>query len=223
MAITTSLVDYFPTFSLNTGNFNIGTEIYVGKSKSLLVNVGLIRSYGPSTGLLSITSIKTTGWSVQLEGRHYFRRRKIIEPAILLFWPHIFQYHTKNLNNTGYYVSIQTGYQSTSTERPETVVDFIDNNPFPNTTHYKKNIYHVERYIIRLNCLVGYQCIKRHGLTVDYAVGLGGQFISSFSINRLGPDNNWPNSEREISNKFFDHGNAMVPTFVYRVRLGWAF
>lgn len=222
--ITTSLIDYFPTFNLNTGNFNIGAEIYVRNNKSFSVNAGLIRSYGPSSGLLSITSIKTNGWSIQLEGRHYFNKRKIVQPAILLFWPHIFQYHTKDLNNTGYYISVHTGYQSTVTEREETAVDFVDSNPFPNTTHYKKNIYQVNRSAIRLNCLIGYQCIKRHGLTVDYSVGLGGQFISSFSSNRLGQDINWPNSEREIiSNKLFDHGTAISPSFVYRVRLGWAF
>ncbi|MEO0075894.1 MAG: hypothetical protein ABIK31_07345 [candidate division WOR-3 bacterium] len=220
--ITTSLTDYLPTIQLNTGNFNIGTEIYLKNKKSIFANIGVIKSYGQSGGLLGISSISTQGLKIQVEGRHYLNKHKIFEPAILLFWPHIFQYKSQKLQNTGYYVAVNSFYQWTATDRQETVVAYIDNNPFPNSSHYKQNIYTVNRNVIGLNILFGYQCIKKCGLTVDYSVGLGGQFISSSSSNRIGTDTNWPNSEKEyLSNKLFDKGTGFSPNFIYQVRLGW--
>jgi len=115
--ITTSLLEYFPTFKLNTGNFNIGTEIYLKNRKSFYANIGLIKSYGPSGGLFGISSLSTPGLKVQVEGRHYLNRHKIFEPAILLFWPHIFQYKSQKLQNTGYYAAVHSFYQFTATDR----------------------------------------------------------------------------------------------------------
>ncbi len=222
VTITTSVFDYFPTFNLNTGNFNIGTEIYLKNRKSLCANFGIIKSYGQSNGLLSISSISTQGLKIQVEGRHYINKHKIFEPSLLLFWPHIFQYKSQTLQNTGYYFAVHSFYQWTATDRQETVVDYIDNNPFPNSRHYKQNIYTVDRNVYGLNIKFGYQCIKKYGLTVDYAVGLGGQFISSSSTNRLGADTNWPNSQNEnLSNKLFDKGTGFSPNIIYQVRLGW--
>ena len=132
--ITTSLTDYLPTIKLNTGNFNIGSEIYLKDRKSIYANFGLIKSYGQPRGLLSISSLSTQGMKIQIEGRQYLNLHKIFEPAILLFWPHIFQYKSQTLPNTGYYVAIHSSYQWTATKRQETVVDYIDNNPFPNST-----------------------------------------------------------------------------------------
>jgi hypothetical protein len=220
--ITTSLLDYFPTLRLNTGNFNIGSEIYIKNRKSFCVNFGIIKSYGQSSGLISINSQSTQGMKIQVEARHYLNRRKIFEPAIFLFWPHIFQYKSQTLQNTGYYVAIHSSYQWTATDREETVIDYIDNNPFPNTAHYRQNIYTVDRNVYGLNLKFGYQCIKKYGLTIDYGVGLGVQYISSSSKNRIGNDFSWPNSERDHGNKLFDKGTGIAPNFLYQVRLGWA-
>ncbi|MCX8167232.1 MAG: DUF3575 domain-containing protein, partial [Candidatus Micrarchaeota archaeon] len=117
--IATSVFDYLPSLNWNTGNFNIGAEMYVGKNKSLSLNIGIIQSYGPSNELLSITSLSTHGWSVQSEIRYYFNKHQIVQPLILLFWPHIFQFNSKILKNTGYYFSVHTGYQFTNPLRQE--------------------------------------------------------------------------------------------------------
>lgn len=186
------------------------------------MNVGMIRSYGPSNGMLSINSEKTQGMKIQVEGRYYLNKHKIFEPALFLFWPHIFQYKSQTLQNTGYYLAVHSHYQLTTTDRQETIVDYIDNNPFPNTSHYKQNMYTVDRTVYALHLKFGYQCIKKVGLTINYGVGLGIQYISSSSKNRLGNDFSWPNSERDYGNKLFDKGTGIAPSFVYHVRLGWA-
>jgi len=215
--ITTSVLEYLPTIKLNTGNFNIGTEIYLKNRKSVYANFGLIKSYGQPSGWFSLSSQGTQGLKIQVEGRHYFNRHKIFEPAILLFWPHIFQYKSQTLQNTGYYLALHSFYQWTATDRQETVVDYIDNNPFPNSTHYKQNIYLVDRNVYGLNIKFGYQCIKKCGLTVDYSVGLGGQYISSDSSNKLGTNN-----DKDLPwNKLFDSGTGFYPNIIYQVRLGW--
>lgn len=215
--ITTSVFEYFPTIKLNTGTFNIGTEIYLKNRKSVYANFGLIKSYGQSSGWFGISSQNTQGLKIQVEGRHYLNRHKIVEPAILLFWPHIFQFKSQTLPNTGYYFAVQSIYQWTATDRQETVVDFIDNNPLPNSTHYKQNRYTVNRTVYGIGMKFGYQCIKKCGLTVDYSVGLGGQYISSSSSNKLGT-----NINNDIPwKKLFDSGTGFYPDLIYQVRLGW--
>lgn len=215
--ITTSVFDYLPTIKLNTGTFNIGTEIYLKNRKSVYANFGLIKSYGQPSGWFGISSQNTQGLKIQVEGRHYLKRHKIVEPAILLFWPHIFQFKSQALPNTGYYFAAQSLYQWTATDRQETVVDFIDNNPVPNSTHYKQNVYTVNRNVYGLGMKFGYQCIKKCGLTVDYSVGFGGQYISSNSGNKLGTNQN-----NDIPwKKLFDSGAGLYPDIIYQVRLGW--
>lgn len=203
--ITTSLTDYLPTFKLNTGNFNLGSEIYLKNRNSLYANIGLIKSYGHSRGLFNISALRTHGMQLQIEGRHYINRHKLFEPAILLFWPHIFQYKSQPLPNTGYYFALHSSWQWTSTDRQEV-----------------QNVYTVDRNAIGLNILFGYQCVKRSGLTIDYSVGLGGQYISSSSTNRIGTDTDWPNSEKDyFSNRLFDKGKGFSPSFIYQLRFGW--
>ena len=221
LTFTTIVTDYIPTLQLNTANINIGTEVYLKNRKSLAFNFGVVKSYGPSGGWFSINSENTIGFKGQVEGRHYLNKHKLFEPAILLFWPHIFQYETQELHNTGYYIAVHSSFQTTVTDRQETVLDYIDDNPFPNTYHYKRNIYTVDRNVLTLNIKFGYQCIKKSGLTVDYAVGLGGQYISSSSTNRQGTDANYPNSEKDFGGKLFDKGTSFYPSIVYQVRLGW--
>lgn len=223
ITITTSVIDYFPSVNLNTGNFNLGTEIYIKNRNSVYANFGIIKSYGSSNGWFNVSSLNTEGFKIQVEGRHYLNRHKIFEPALLLFWPHILQYKSQTLPNTGYYVAIHSSYQRTRTDRQETVVDYIDNTPFPNTIHYRQNIYTVDRNVYGLHLKFGYQCIKKYGLTIDYGVGLGVRFISSHSTNRFGNDTDWPNSERDhAGNKLFDKGSAIAPGVIYHVRIGWA-
>ena len=223
VTITTSLFDYVPSY-LNTYTINIGTEVYLKKRKSIGLNVGYIQPLGPSSGYFELSSITTSGIKVQVEGKQYLNRRKLVIPAIFLFWPHIFQFKSQDLQNTGYYVAANVSYQNTQTKRQETVVDYIDDVPFPNQTYYKSNIYTVNRNVYALNLKIGYNCIKKQGFTIDYAVGLGAQYVSSSSKNRIGTDNDWPNSEKDIyGKKLFDHGDGIYPSFVYQVKLGWAF
>lgn len=218
IAITTSLFDYVP-MALNASTINIGTEIYLKNRRSIGLNLGYISSYGTSGGYLQVSALSTKGIKVQVEGKQYLNRRKIFQPAIFLFWPHIFQFKSQNLQNTGYYVAANVSYQNTKTKREETVVDYIDDLPYPNHTHYKTNIYTVDRNVYALNVKFGYNCIKKCGFTVDYAVGLGAQYISSSSKNRMGT-----NSDLDVyGKKLFDHGDGIYPGFIYQVKLGWAF
>jgi hypothetical protein len=211
--ITTSVFEYWPTFKLNTGNFNAGTEIYLKRNNSLAVNAGIINSYGKSNGLLSIEALSTKGIKLQVEGRHYFGRLKIWEPAILLFWPHILQYKSQILENTGYYMAVHSSFQQTATKRPDDLFSHTGSD---------QNIYTVNRNVYTLNIKFGYQCIKKCGLTIDYSVGLGGQYISSSAKNRAGNDSAWPNSQEDFPNKLFDHGSKIYPNIVYQVKFGWA-
>ena len=224
MTITTILTDYLPSLQLNTANINLGTEICLKNRKSLTFNLGMIKSYGSSgKELYQLDTKNTLGIKAQIEGRYYLNIHKLFEPAILLFWPHIFQFKSQEFENTGYYVAIHSSYQFTTTDRQETVIDYIDDYPFSGSNHYKTNTYIIDRNLVTLNVKFGYKCIKKSGLTIDYAIGLGGQYISSSSTNRLGTDINYPNSEKEFGGKLFDKGAAFYPNIVYQVKLGWCF
>jgi hypothetical protein len=222
LVISTSIFELLPN-SLNSINFNLGTEIYIQNNKSLFANVGVIKSNGPSGGLFEISSLSTQGIKIELEGRHYFNRHKLIQPLILVFWPHIFQYKSQALKNTGYYLGVHSTFQFTSTNRQETVLDYVDNSPFPNSEHDKKHVYTVNRNDCGLHLTVGYQCIKKYGLSVAYEIGLGVQYISSYSVNRLGKDSDYQHQQTEfLLNKRFDSGAGFYPDFVYQVRIGWS-
>ncbi len=202
LVITTSALEYLP-IRLNAGNFNLGAEMYIANNYSVYANAGVIQSYGSSGGnWLQLSAQSTSGFKLQFEGRRYLNRHKIFDPAVLLFWPHIFQYKSQSLENTGYYISLHSAYQQTSTSRTET-----------------QNDYMVERSAIGMHVIIGYQSIKIYGLVIDYSVGLGGQYISSNSKDKLGSntDNDWP------WNKNYDEGSGIFPSFVYQVRIGWGF
>lgn len=221
VVVTTSAFDYLGN-NQNNGNLNIGAEVYLKKRTSVYANVGAFKQYGPASGWFTITSEHSQGMKIQIEGRHYLNNRKMYEPTILLFWPHIFQYKTQSLQNTGYYYAIHSFYQYSETVRQETVVEYDNINPFPNNEHYIQNLYTVYRSSYGLNIKFGYQCIKKYGLTVDYAIGIGAQYISSYSVNRLGLDTDWPEQQREIfTNKLFDKGAGVYPSFIYEVLIGW--
>jgi hypothetical protein len=222
VTITTSVLEYLPSTKLNTGNFNIGTEIYLGNRNSCYANIGLIKSYGQPKGWLSVSSLKTTGIKIQAECKHFLNKHKIFEPIILLFSPHCFQYKSQILQNTGYYVALNSSYQWTATHRKETIVDYINDDPFPNSKHYKQNIYRVDRNVYGLNLKFGYQCVKKFGLTIDFSVGIGGLYIASHSTNRIGEDTDWPNSQKDFpSKKLFDEGTGFSPNILYHFRIGW--
>jgi hypothetical protein len=223
---TTSIFEYIPS-QLNTGNFNIGSEIYLKKRKSLYINLGFVKSYGPerpsgggissASSFLSVPSISTIGFRIQAEGKYFLNRHKIFQPAILLFWPHILQFKSQELQNTGYYVAVHSSYQFTKTIRDETVVDFRDDNS-PFRLHYKVNNYSVNRNSLQLHLKFGYQSIKKYGLVVDYAVGFGFEYLSSSAFNKLGDST----KHEVLRNKLFDTGDGLFPSFVYQVRIGWA-
>lgn len=208
VVVSTNLCDYFPTFLLNTANLNIGSEIYLKNRKSIGLSFGIVQSYGPSGGWLSVSAENTTGYKVQLEGRHYFNRQRIVEPLILIFWPHIFQYKSEKMSNAGYYASIHTFYQSTATERYE-------NNIHPAHT------YTVNRNLSSVNIKFGYQCIRKSGFTIDYAVGFGAKHISSEAIGLINSQN--LSYSKDLGGKPFDEGEKTVPNVMYQVKIGWAF
>lgn len=218
---TTSLLEYFPN-KFNSGNLNLGTEIYMGNRKSILLNIGYLHSYGPSNGMIQVSAISTNGYRIQLEGKHFLNHRKLFEPAILVFWPHIFQYKSLDYQNSGYYLSANIFFQQTQTINEETVIDYIDDQPFPVTKHYKKNEYETNRILLGTNFKIGYQCIKKSGFTVDYSVGFGGKYMKYDTKNRQSNDSNWADSE--LKSAWVKFSNAgLFPAISYQLKLGWAF
>lgn len=224
LVLSTSTFEYFPSMVLSTYNVNLGTELRLRNRWAIYSNFGILRTAESGGGLITIEAKETQGYKLQLEGKRYLNRHRIIEPAILVFWPHILQYESRKLENTGYYVAANTSLQVTRSVRSQTVLDYFDNNPFPNSAHYKDIVYVVERRAYGLNLRIGYQCVKACGLTIDYAVGLGAQFISSTTSNPLRDETVWPAMQTEFPwGKLFDRGAGLYPKLAYQLRLGWQF
>lgn len=137
---------------------------------------------------------------------------------MLLFWPHIFQYKSQSLQNSGYYYALHASFQLTNTEREEIISELSSGSPYQ-YYEYTQNKYNVERSATRMHLKFGYQSIKSYGLVIDYSVGLGGQYISSSAEGKLGfdDDKDWP------WNKEFDEGSGFFLSPVYQVRIGWGF
>jgi hypothetical protein len=211
IVINTSALEYIPD-RLNAGNFNLGAEMFVANNKTIYANVGILQSYGQSDrNWFQLSSQGTTGFKIQLEGRHYLNRHKIFDPVVLLFWPHVFQYKSQSLKNSGYYFALHWAFQHTNTKRVETIPGLSTGYPFPDyDSHSIQNGYTVKRSATRMHVKFGYQSIKSYGLVIDYSVGLGGQYISSSSKDKLGSNNDkdWP------WNKNYDEGSGIYPSFV---------
>lgn len=221
--ITTTICDYYSMIGTNAYNFNLGSEIYIKNRNSLALNFGLIKSFEPSKGIFSIYSLKTKGFKFQTEYKHYFGKHQLFQPAIILFWPHILQYHTKKMENSGYYYSFQMAFQQTSTKRDESIFDYINDWPYPNTSYYKNNFYTVERTVYRMNLKIGYQCVKINGLTIDYAIGLGVKYLDSFTKNQINKSESWPQNEKDliIGHKLFEKGHGFYPDVVHQFKIGF--
>lgn len=221
IVFNTSVFEYFPTLLLHTGNLNLGSEIYLGKNNSVYINAGYITSYGESSGIISILAIKTTGYKIQMEGKHYLRKHKVVQPAMLLFWPHIFQFHSQKLENTGFYASVHSFFQSTETLRPQS---FVYEAYGPNKPRIMvNNSYVVTRRAAALHLKFGYNCIKASGVNIDYAVGIGAQFIYSESVGKSPLGTVWSESQGEYGQKAFDEGFLIRPSFVYQVKIGFGY
>jgi hypothetical protein len=226
VVLSTSIIEYFPNPKLNTVNVNLGAELYLRNNYSLYLNTGLLLSNGPSgNNYYEVPAESSHGYKFRLEGRRYLNHHKVVEPAMLLFWPHVFQYHSQEHANSGFYLGLSSTYQWTQTDRKQSVVDYIDYSTFPQgITVYKDNVYSVDRSAIGLNLLIGYQCIKKGNFTLDYAVGFGFLYINSQYRNRQGTDQDYPNSTKEWPmDKYFDYGTGISPNLLYQLRMGWAF
>ena len=191
-------------------NYNIGTEIYIKNRKSLYVNVGYLES-GATNDWLSLNQLGTKGVKIQIEGKHYFNKRDLIEPLILAFCPHIFQYKTKNRLNTGYYFALHSTIQQTQTKREEILNEYSSNSI--------SNIYKVNRSVFAINGVFGYTCLKKYFLVIDYAVGPGIRLVYSNSKNNLGYDNNTLQSSKYFSR--FDDDLHLGFNLVYQIRIGF--
>jgi hypothetical protein len=221
IAISTSLLEYFPNPKLYTINCNIGAEVYIKNGYSIFLGGGVLLPAGSPVSYIGIPSEQSKGYKFRLEGRRYLKRKKEVEPAMLIFWPHVFQYHNVPYQNSGLYTGLSSSFQFTETERKESVQTEV--SPAGNPV-YKDNVYFVNRNQLAMNLMLGFQCIKKSGFFVDYAVGLGIQLVSSSSSNRIGGDQNYPNSSLDWPmDKYFDYGTGIGPNLLYQVRLGYAF
>ena len=213
--ISTSLLEYIP-LPYNMGNFNLGSDIYLGNHFSIYANLGFIKAYGPAQGdwLLRIYAEDVTGGKIQIEGRKYFNCHELIQPLILLFWPHIFQFNSRKLLNSGYYMAAGVTYEYLIIDRKETVAYY--NNPNPVPYKIEDKIYNIHKSNFCPNLKLGYQAVKNDNVVVDFSFGMGIQFIKSFTKNKLTPENPWHNNT-------FENGKIVewMPNFKFRI--GWSF
>jgi len=175
IAISTSLLEYFPNPKLYTINCNLGAEFYIKNGYSIYLGAGVLLPAGSPNSYFGIPSEQSKGYKLRLEARRYLKRKKEVEPAMLAFWPHVFQYHNVPYQNSGFYTGFSSSFQYTETERKESVQD--ESNPAGNPV-YKDNVYLVHRNQLAINLMLGFQCIKKSGFFVDYAVGLGIQLVA---------------------------------------------
>ena len=200
---TTSIFDYIPS-SENSGNINLGAEIHLKNRNSILFNIGAIRHFGPRESsprsILFSHYDRITGVKIRLEGRRYLNRHKIIEPAILLFTPHMFQFKSEKLENTGYYIAFQTSFQSTKS------ISFLEVfEPENRITSYDE--------FISSHAKMGYKCIKKYGLIVDFGFGAGWRYVLRGSV------------ENEAFLRVFSRakGKGLYLNVIYQLGLGWSF
>lgn len=222
-SFSVALIDQPLSLMYNATNFNLGISRLIGNRVEIHLNGGFLKSFKSTTSeVVSFgfpTSTSTKGAVFSFEERYYLGKHKLFEPSILLFWLQLFQYNSVEQENTGYYIAFQQRYQYTNTERRETVLDFVDNNPFVNTNHYKTNDYIVLRNQGGGYFKFGYNAIKKSGFTVDYAVGIGITYISSSSENKLGNNND----KDGRFNKEFDNGFGFFFDLLYSFKIGWSF
>lgn len=212
---TISVLEYIPEPKLGTINCNAGTEIYMDDRSAFWVNAGYITTVMNPAGYFAVASERTTGFRVQVETRRYLNRHSVCEPAMLLFWPHILQYHTEVLQNSGFYFSPHCSFQLTNTTRT------ADRSYFQ-LAGTGEQTYHVYRKVFVLAAVIGYQCVKAGGFTVDYSVGLGAQMIESQSDPIVPPTDGAHETNDLPWKKPFDRGAGIFPKFLYNLRLGWA-
>ncbi len=157
--LTTSITQSFELAAFTNASLNLGMEHYLKNSKSLLVNVGLADIYD-----LFDPDINMRGIRLQLEGRHYFKRKKIFGPLFLLYWPHIFQMNSQELENTGYYLALNAYGQYSERETGSLIGSELLLNRKAG-----------------LNIKFGFQSINKFGLVIDYAMGGGIGYYSTFT------------------------------------------
>ncbi len=205
LPITTTISDYINSPRLNTYNINLGAEFYLSSRKSLAVNLGLIRPYGPSGDILfGISAESTSGYKLQLEMRHYFNKG------------------STNFNS-GFYLAAHGFFQNTATIRDEFVGIPIENQPWYRSSFTYWNFYIVNRNVSALILKSGFQFIYNSGVTFGVAGGLGVQYISSSSTNRINSDMSYPHSQTDHGNKLFDHGHGFFPRVICQVSLGYSY
>jgi len=199
--ISTSVFEFIPSLNLNSINYNLGAEMNMKNNFSFCFNLGIIKSQGSPSGWLSISSKNTQGFKIQIEGRKYFSNKLL----------------KNKKSNQGFYTALYTGFQSTKTNRDESIISSISNVPLPNTAYYVTNNYSVQRDVYRLLYKVGFLYLNVKGITLDNSIGAGAQYINSFSKNKMGNDNTpdipW--------NKPFDSGRGVFPSLIYQLKIGF--
>lgn len=219
-SLTTSVLDYISEFrTFNEITYNIEFSAPLKKSFFLNINIGYLKSNDKESGKFFLSAFNNTlnstqGYRIQLEGRHYLKKYKLFEPSLVLFWLGLFQYKSVIQDNTGYYIAFQNKYQNTVTERTETVLDYIIEQPFLKEV-YKQNNYSVSSNLLGGYLKFGYNAIKKSGFTVDYAAGIGVANVSSSSKNKLGEGSDF--------DKSFDNGDRLFFDWTYTFKIGWSF
>jgi hypothetical protein len=209
--------EYLPSWHLEVINFNLGTELLLKKSKAVCINLGYLSNQKSTSGdFFNVGIYSSKGYRVQIEIKHYLKRKKLIEPLMLVFWPHLLQYKSQTLQNSGYYLSGLMSYQYTSSERTETIANEYNST---NQSQFMSSIYNVNRNSVSLIAKAGYQCIKSFGLLIDVSFGFGAQWLDTKTVGKQSD-----NFSIEFPwAKPFDTRQGIFPQVRYQIKLGWAF
>ncbi len=196
MVFSTSVFEYAGMNYLGVSNFNLGMERYFGNKHAVYINAGYLKSVFEPANFFNEKS-NSSGIALQLEGRYYFGKWKIIDPLVLVFWPHLFQYKTQELENSGYYFSLMAQYQHINSKE-FLIVDQVS----------RQNLIQDN---FGFSAKVGYQCIKTFGLVLDYSVGIGLKYKESNSDGTR--------DSRFLGQNYIESG--LFPILHYQLRIGF--
>ncbi len=189
LVLSTNIFGLAPHFDDATSNFNLHTEYYLGNRKSVTFQVGSLYAFKSNMGnYFFMTGEEIKGFRAELEMRRYTMKKKVINPLVLIFWFHLFQYGSQSVENSGYYYGTNISYAS---------IGILED---PGSDYILRDTY-------ALHAKVGYQCFKEYGLMIDYAIGIGAQYVK--------------NSDHLGSGIMDSKGWNIYPSVQYQLRLGF--
>jgi hypothetical protein len=199
-----SLLELIPFGEQNTANFNLGKEFNLKENHSIYLNIGYLHSYGLPFmekwfgPLFSHIATDSRGVKIQIEKKKYLNKQQKEKFLYFLFWPHIFQPAT-SYKNSGYYFSLGAIGSFLITEE----------------NYYRIYKLHRDEYI--LNVQYGYKGIMDVGLVLDFSMGIGVQFVNSYTTDKI--------IDNYLTLEYFEENKKSFNPFwfIVKMRAGWNF